>query len=272
MELENTNTMPDAAESSNADAAEGANEQETAAPDTADTGSKPSQTEQTAEENAGFAAARRRAEQEARRILEERDAMYAKRFGDRGIVHPVTKQPIRTEKDYFDALEAQERLQMEQEIQSGNVTPELLQRYVASSPVIQQARTMLEKIQMEEGQRLMRQQIAEISKMDPDIRELSDVVRLPTFPEFDRLVRSGVDMVSAYKAANFERLSNRSSAAAKQAAINAAKGKNHLTPVEGQPAADDGLTDEIIAQYRAMNPKWTREQIQKFHRNYQKGV
>ena len=52
--------------------------------------------------------------------------------------------------------------------------------------------------------------------------------------------------------------------------IHEAKGKAHLSPVGGGQAAGDGLTDEIIQNYRKYNPKWTREQIAAFHRSYAK--
>ena len=64
---------------------------------------------QSAEENAKYAAARRRAEAEFYQKQQTMDAEFAKRF--EGCENPITHQPIKTQKDYFDALDAQETLQ-----------------------------------------------------------------------------------------------------------------------------------------------------------------
>lgn len=61
-------------------------------------------------------------------------------------------------------------------------------------------------------------------------------------------------------------------APARQAAINDVRAKEHLAPVGGGQAAEDGLTDEIIRNYRQYNPRWTRAQIAAFHRSYKQGV
>ena len=79
---------------------------------------------QSAEENAKYAAARRRAEQEFAKRQRESDLAFERRFA--GYTNPITGQPIRSQKDYFDALDAQEKLQMEQSLQSGSVTADEL--------------------------------------------------------------------------------------------------------------------------------------------------
>ena len=67
-------------------------------------------------------------------------------------------------------------------------------------------------------------------------------------------------------------LGRQQAAAARQAAINDVRAKEHLAPVGGGQAAEDGLTDEIIRNYRQYNPRWTRAQIAAFHRSYKQGV
>lgn len=111
-----------------------------------------------------------------------------------------------------------------------------------------------------------------IQSVDPAVKSLADLRSQPEFGRFDRLVKSGMAISDAYKLACFDRLGRQQAAAARQAAINDARAKEHLAPVGGGQAAEDGLTDEIIRNYRQYNPRWTRAQIAAFHRSYKQGV
>ena len=104
------------------------------------------------------------------------------------------------------------------------------------------------------------------------MKSLADLRTQPEFSHFDKLVKSGMTISDAYKLACFDRLGRQQAAAARQAAINDVRAKEHLAPVGGGQAAEDGLTDEIIRNYRQYNPRWTRAQIAAFHRSYKQGV
>lgn len=126
--------------------------------------------------------------------------------------------------------------------------------------------------QLARGRRLLEAQMQIIQSVDPAVKSLADLRAQPEFSRFDRLVKSGMAISDAYKLACFDRLSRQQAAAARQAAINDARAKEHLAPVGGGQAAEDGLTDEIIRNYRQYNPRWTRAQIAAFHRSYKQGV
>lgn len=100
-----------------------------------------------------------------------------------------------------------------------------------------------------EGERVLNSQIRRISELDPTVKTLADIAGMDTFPQFDALVRSGVPLDVAYKAVNFERLARGQAAAARQAAINAARGKGHLAPAGGEGPAPGGLTEEEYAEW-----------------------
>lgn len=126
--------------------------------------------------------------------------------------------------------------------------------------------------QLARGRRLLEAQMQIIQSVDPAVKSLADLRAQPEFSRFDRLVKSGMAISDAYKLACFDRLGRQQAAAARQAAINDARAKEHLAPVGGGQAAEDGLTDEIIRNYRQYNPRWTRAQIAAFHRSYKQGV
>ena len=114
---------------------------------------------------------------------------------------------------------------------------------------MQKAAQVVEQAQRDAGDRILKRQLEEITKIDPAVKTLEDIRKMDTFPQFDALVRSGVPLDVAYKAVNFERLARGKAAAARQAAINAARGKGHLAPAGGASPAPGGLTEEEYAEW-----------------------
>ena len=194
--------------------------------------------------------------------------MVTERFGH--LTNPATGNPIRSMDDYFAALDAQADIQRRQSLQQKGIDPKILDDAINNSPVIKQAKEAIQAQREADGQRQFNEQMRQITALDGEFRTLGDLRNAPEFDAFNQLVMSNVDMVSAFKAAFFDRLTAKKSAAATQAAINTAKGKDHLAPIGGGNEASDGLTDDIIAEYRKFNPKWTREQIAAYHKKYGK--
>ena len=172
--------------------------------------------------------------------------------------------------DYFAALDAQADIQRRQSLQQKGIDPKILDDAINNSPVIKQAKEAIQAQREADGQRQFNEQMRQITALDGEFRTLGDLRNAPEFDTFNQLVMSNVDMVSAFKAAFFDRLAAKKSAAATQAAINTAKSKDHMAPIGGGNDASDGLTDDIIAEYRKFNPKWTRDQIAAYHKKYGK--
>lgn len=212
--------------------------------------------------------ARVRAEQEAAaryaRQQAQQDAEIAARFGHMKV--PGTDRPIRTVKDYFEALDAQNRAKTEAALKAANIDPNIINQAVAQNPLIRQAAQVVEQAQKSEGERLLNEQVAEISRLDPSIKTLADIKGMKTFPQFDALVRSGVPLVVAYKAVNFESLAEGKAAAAKQAAINAAKGKSHLGPNNGTGSEAPSLTEEEYEEWAKYGI--SRKEAEKYHKKF----
>ena len=202
--------------------------------------------EPVVDENAIYAAARRASEKR----INDLNARISNRFGN--LTNPETGKPIQSMEDYLDALEAQERVQARQQMQEKGVDPEVLSRLIANDPTIRQAQKVLEENTMREGERELNEQIRKLSEIDPSIKTFDDVCKMENFQTFDALVRNNnLDFVSAYRLANFEKLSQKEAAATKQAAINAAKGKSHMVPTAGL-TVNDGLEEIPVADL----PKW----------------
>ena len=204
-------------------------------------GKDPEVADPVVDQNAAFAAARRRAEQHYNQEIANRDAEYARRFGH--LKNPETGQPIRNERDYFAALDAQERLNTQEQLRSQGVDPSVLERIIQNNPTIRQAEQVLRQATIEKGNQMLEDQIKEISGFYPEVKSLEDISKMETFRTFDRYVRSGMNLVDAFKLANYDALVGRGAAASRQAAINSAKSTGHLIPVDGGANGPEGEVD-----------------------------
>ncbi len=123
--------------------------------------------------NAIAAAARREAEANARRQMEAIDADFARRFGN--FTNPVTGQPIRSRADYLAALDAQEKLQAEQQLKNSGIDPAVLDSLIQNNPVIREAQQVIQQSRQQETTNAILADVAELAQMDSSIRTLADV-------------------------------------------------------------------------------------------------
>lgn len=221
---------------------EGVNETETAeqsstaevnendTPDTSETEevANPQSEVQSKEANAAFASMRRELEA-ARRQQTEIDAMYAQQYGH--LVNPETNKPIRGARDYFEALAAQERMNAREQLQQANVDPDLIDKMIQNSPVIRQAEQATAELNNIRAQQMLEEDFKEVLKLDSSLASSADIVNSDSYQAVCNFVANhpGVRFSEAYKIVNFDRLSSSKTEAAKQAAINQAKSKNHLS-------------------------------------------
>ena len=158
-----------------------------------------------------WAISRRKAEAQAR---ERTDRMFAQRFGH--LTNPVTGKPIQTAEDYFAALDAQEQLRREQAVRraASGMEPEQARQLMdalQNDPARrrleeenQQLQTRVHQMQRQQdlvrGEQLLAERMAQISRLDPEMKSLEDIRRQPEFAEFDRLVRGGFQFGSGISA------------------------------------------------------------------------
>lgn len=224
--------------------------------------------EQTPEENAAFAAARRRAEAEYKQQLQAEMDKFVAQIYD-GQVNPYTGRPITNKAEYDAFMERHQQEEQRQRYEQAGVDPDLIGQLIEKSPTIQQAKQMIEQAQMAEGQRALEAQVAEIAKIDPSIKSMQDIMAMPSFPDFDAKVRQGYSLADAYKLVNFDTLAQKRSAAAKQATLNAVNGKSHLTATTGGAGEDVIVPPETMSFYRQAFPGWTDAQIMADYKKHQ---
>lgn len=211
--------------------------------------------------NAIAAAARRKAEAE----VKARDAEYERRFGH--LTNPKTGQPIRSEADYFAALDAQEELRAKQELQQKGIDPNLLDNFIANNPTIRQAQAVIAQSQQQQAMAQINADIAELNKIDPSITSIATIPNMDKINEIVQRTGGAVNLVDAYKIVNFGKVSDSKEAAIQQSAINQAKGKQHLSPVNGVATPDEGveIPSDVLATWKEAFPDKSNAELKKLY-------
>lgn len=208
---------------------------------------------QSPEDNARYAAARREAEAQARQVQQAQqqlDNQFAQMFGK--YKNPITGQPIRSAAEYIEAMQAQERRQMQEKLKSAGVDPEALDKAIAASPVVQQAQRMQAQMQAQQVQQMVQEDFREILKFDSTKSSEQDIINDPAYSQALGYVQShpGVRLSEAYKMVTYDRAKSNSQAAAQQAAINQVKSKSHLKSVTGSAGNDSERDIPAAELYR----------------------
>jgi hypothetical protein len=229
---------------------------------------QPEVTEEPEDRNAAFAKVRREAEAKANRRMSALDAEVAERF--KGLSNPITGQPIRTAREYFDALDAQEKLATEKTLADKGLDPKLIENAVNNSPAIKAANLVLQEQRLKDVQTYLEKQVEEIGKIDPDIHSAQDIEKSERYPEIYRYVNENhLSVVDAYKLAYADKLVANKTAAVKQQAINNAKSQQHLVATEGNTKGSDlkEVPSSVIEKWRMFFPDKTDAQIRELYNN-----
>ena len=253
------------------------------------------QEEQQAAIDAAVAAARQEERQRADQALENL-------FTQAGMRNTFTGEPIKTLAD-FNAWQTRFRNeQLQSQLAKGELTVDSLNALVDDHPVVKQAKAVLAATQPESGAGVpqseapdstvsaspatpaqpsaaqqaadnarIQAEIAEISKLDPSVRNLGDILNSPTGKEFYANVQKGYSFLDAFRLANFERITASRAEAARQQAVMNSRGKDHMNGVNTNrsdgalsvPAAD-------MAMFRTFNPNATQADIQAYYNKYMK--
>lgn len=202
-----------------------------------------------------WAAARKRSEREAQARI---DRQIAQRFGQ--YKNPATGKPIATLDDYFAAMDAQAEQNRQDAINrmtanQSREQQEALRQILANDPEKRRLNARVQELEQkqldEQAGAAFNHDFAELQKLEPTLKTVNDLEKLDGFDKIVQLVQEkGLDMVTAYKAVNYGRAVQSGTAAGRQAAINAARGKGHLAAHGG--AAEQNTLKPIPADMREM--------------------
>ena len=216
------------------------------------------------QQNADFAAQRRRQE-EQQRVQSAVDAEYARMFA--GQTNPYTGRPINTKAEY-DLY--QQQYQKEQLKQAG-VDPNYINQLVQNNPAVVEANRIMQEQHQAEGKRLLETQVQEICKLDPDIKNFGDLMACENFGQINDMVMNGYSLTDAYKIANFIKITQRKQAAATQRAINQVSGKAHMRQTGAGGAGDNvSIPADVLSMYQEMMPEASMAQIREHYKRTHK--
>lgn len=224
---------------------------------------------QSAEENAKYAAARRKAEAEFHQRQQAMDAEFARRFRD--YENPITHQPIRNQKDYFEALDAQEKLKRDADLRDRGIDPsifeDMVNRQVENNPIVQQAQIVMQAAQQNQVENLIAEDMKAISRLNPTLKSIEDVRSLPDFGEMVSLVQNnGITLADAYKLRHFDDIMSGKLASGKQAALNTLNGTSHLNQTDSIATVESGeveIPGNELSQWQKAFPHASMAELRK---------
>ena len=254
------------------------------------------QEEQQAAIDAAVAAARQEERQRADQALENL-------FTQAGMRNTFTGEPIKTLDD-FNAWQTRFRNeQLQNQLAKGELTVDGLNALVDDHPVVKQAKAVLSAARPESNagdpqnaappsspvsvpsvslqqpsaaqqaadNARIQVEIAEISKLDPSVRNIGDILNMPTGREFYANVQKGHNFLDAFRLANFDRLSAAKAESARQQAIVNDRGKSHMTGATNTRGPGSvSVPDDAMTMFRTFNPNASDAAIQAYYNKYLK--
>ena len=247
---EATQTAPDAAPAQEASPQDASAEGQQEGAESAQEAAKP---QQSAEENARQAAGRRLREREAAARAAARAEM-SETLRRLGMTNPDTGEVV----DTVDKLEEYERGLSQARIASGRPTEEDIRR-VAREEMNGQRPVQEQKAPTEADYAA---EVAEISRLDPSVTSLGDILRSEAGPKFREYVAKGLNFVDAYTLAARDKLAQRQTEAAR---VKAA-GKDHLSATQSVHAGegDAPVPADELEIFRAMMPDVSDTEFRKY--------
>ena len=220
---------------------------------------------QSDEENARYAAMRRKAEADAeKRMKTELDRSIA----SLGLTDPYTNKPI-TNQAEMEAYRQRFVEEQRKEVQEkAGMSPEDYQRFVDSLPEVQAGKAAQQKVMDLEIRAKIDSQMREIQMISPEIKSMEDLSKLDNFDKLYDMVGRGYELADAYKVLNYDRLTAKTAEAAKQKTLNSIGGKDHLQPAAPRGQGAVPVPAEVAAEYRALMPDATDAEIQAHYNKY----
>lgn len=218
---------------------------------------------QSREENARFAAARRKQERDAavqqardeerRRAEQDMDALIA----GMGLENPYTGEKITTKAGYDEYQAKHREKEHESRLRDMHMNQQEYDEMIAGLPEVQEAKRVTEQAQRAEWDRRIREEIEQVSTLNPAIRSLEDLANDPRFEQVKGYLDRGMTIPEAYQLAHMDELTE---GKARQKAINQA-GKSHLSATRARGSGGLDVPDEVLQDFRAFNPNATREEV-----------
>lgn len=242
---------------------------------------------QSDEENAKYAAARRKAEKERdlaveRARTEERQAVMAeveKRIARMQMNDPYAGKVVSNLEDlesYHSHLSGEKEKEIMDELKEYGFEEsrikEIVDTLVAARPEVRQAvesmerlNKLEEKAQQEHLNNIFEAELEKIREIDPTIRNAEDLFASENEATMAALIKKNYSISDAYFIANREKLMERAASAGAQQTRNNAANKGHLN--SSSPHGTGGITvpEDVMSEFRLINPNASDDEIRAFY-------
>lgn len=226
---------------------------------------------QTRKEN----AARRRRRQQEERIRQAEEAArederkkakeaWDQFFKTANLRDPKTGEIITSAEEFQRSQKEMESRKLQRKLSGGELSVEDILAVVEQSPAIQQMRRQQEQEQEREFKAVVDKEMERIREMDPEVKDLNDILAMDTGKEFQRLVReNGLSFLQAFRLANEEKLKQAAAAKAARTAYSQQAGKAHLHASGTRGQGGVQVPQDVAYWYRQFQPEMTDEEIRK---------
>lgn len=237
---------------------------------------------QNTQDNAAFAAARRKAEAERDRAVAEAKKEAEKYIDDAfktaGLRNPYTDKPITNKADYEEYKARFDADKKERFLKKSGMSQKEFNEFIETLPEVaraKQAEARARNAQKEAEEISIKakveEQLREISALDPKIKSLDDLQNMPNYAEFYARVKRGLTLTEAFKLTNFDEQIKGTARRAEQAARNAAAGKSHMTATSTRGTGAASVPSDVKEMYKALNPNATDAEIAEHYNRNRKG-
>lgn len=239
---------------------------------------------QSVEERHRQAEARRKAERESYKaqLKQELEAENAKKMdsiiASMGRVNPFTKKPINTMAELEEYNRENDKRRKAERLSKLGISQEDFDELVENHPTVKAAKEAAAALQQQKAELVRAQQdeelraeMAEISKIDPNIKTPTDLMNHPMYAEVKRLVQENDHSIAeAFRIATEPARAKQQNDRVRQSAAMAASGKSHLSSMQaaGGTAPQITVPEAVMKGYRLSNPKITPEEARKKYARY----
>lgn len=216
------------------------------------------------------AVAQANADAEARHKAE-----LEKIFSAAGLTDAATGQPITTAEQFNTWQQNFAKQQLERDLKSGNLTPDVLNQVISQHPAVQAAQQLVRQNQQqaqqakeEKARQAIEAEIAIIAKSDPTIKSAQDILNGPNGAAIYDKVMKGYSLSDAWHSENRERIQQHNQEAARLQAQASMRSKEHLQATGSVGAGAPTVPREEMAIYRMLMPDISDEEIQSHYKRF----
>jgi hypothetical protein len=245
---------------------EGVEEQEVAEP-----ADEPAEAE---DENAKYAAARRKAEAERdeaiARASAERKRTVEEILAMINMEDPYNGRRITTEEELAEYRRRHDEERSAEFKRRAGMDDGEYKSFVDNLPEVRAAREAEAAANYTKKRTEIEEDLKKIQADDPTITSFAELTKTEGYKRISELYGKGLSLHEAYKLVNYDKMVERAASASKQAAINAARSKSHLTSTAQRGTGGVDVPADVMAQYRFFMPDATAEEIRKHYNKSRK--